>query len=375
MDPRAVRRQRCCLRVVFTAALVGVGVALALPVGAQPGGDAPGPATADSAPVGRGTAVVILVEDVAADGVREPAAGVDVSLDVMQTPPPARPGLRSDEPPRVVQTVEVRTDERGRARAVVPAVAEQVVARWREPGGEARLEREVATLQRRPELRLFRYAAEGSAVDVQAAVECRLEVRDGRLDAMIEMHLTVPRPVAVRWAADAPFAIPMLAPLVRDADLSAGLLSVAGRGLQWRVQGPVEVVRERGMLGLVGALAPERDVRLRVAYGIPFDGPELALGFRGAVGETTLAAAVSGLPPTRVALRSPASTTVIRAEQGGRRVTALRTLAPLRHGEQLPIIVEDLPAPAHWPRRALLGVAFGVVLLVVAGARELRHRG
>ena len=283
--------------------------------------------------------------------------------------------MRSDEGPRVVQTLEARTDAKGRARLVVPGSAETVVARWREPGGEARLERELSVLQRSPELRLFRYAAAGSAEDVQAAVECRLEVRDGRLDAMIEMHLTVPRPVAVRWSSETPFAIPLLAPTVRDADLSAGLLSLAGRGLQWRVQGPVEVVRERGVLGLVGALAPERDVRLRVAYGIPFSGPTLPLGFRGAVGKTTLAVAVSGLPPTRAGLRSPASTTVIHAEQGGRRVTALRTLASLAYGEQLPVLVEDLPAPARWPRRALLGVCFGVVLLVVAGALELRHRG
>ncbi len=241
-----------------------------------------------------------------------------------------------------------------------------VMVRYEAEGGRA-----VASLQAY-RARLGRHARRLEDRDVVADVRVNLEVGDSGLRAWQLMTLTTRAPGVRRWTAEAPLQLPLLAPAVQGLVLDRGLFPTGLRALTIEIQGDGQLEASGGALHLVGSVAPERPLTLRIRYPIAVPGERASLGLRGVFGETALMVAALGVEPAAPRFESSWPARIGVHREGRERLAGFATLRPVRPGEVVTLAVVDLPERARRPRTLLASLVFGLGLLALGAATRRR---
>jgi hypothetical protein len=207
--------------------------------------------------------------------------------------------------------------------------------------------------------------------------KAQIQVDEGKLVVTADYTLVVDRPGTLRFERT-PLDLPLLAPTVRGVVVDRGSLPPTAQTIETEVQGGVTVERVQGALQVRGFVDPSNPGAVRVRYPVAFEDANLALGFRGATGKTTLEVAFGYLPPVRLQLEVDRGARVSRFEEGRERVVGAFVSQPLRQGEHVTIQISDLPAVPHGPRRLLLILgallALGAAVVVGQGVRVRSRR-
>ena len=302
----------------------------------------------------------VRVGDIDADGQFRGVAGLRVELI------PLRMGQNGD----VEQGDPIARSTGVDGRIAIPSEAEPgaLLVRYDAEGGRA-----VATLEAY-RTRLGRFARKLADADLQADARINLEVGDSGLRAWMLLTLRTSASGVRRWSADAPLALPMLAPVLGDIVLDQGLFPDGVRSVNVQVQGDAEVVARNGVMQLIGSVAPSRPLVLRVAYPIAVTASTLRLGFRGLFDETRVTVAVVAVEPGSPRITSARPARIGSHREGRERLVGMALLQPLEQGEVAHVALHDLPVRARAPGRAL-AAAVGLVMLLGLGVAAAGPRG
>ncbi|MEY3013249.1 MAG: hypothetical protein RIT45_1984 [Pseudomonadota bacterium] len=300
----------------------------------------------------------VRIGDVDADGGFTARGGVEVEIVPI--------GTDRDGALKLGEPIARRSDADGRVAMPVEMRPGGVMVRYEAEGGRA-----VASLQAY-RARLGRHARRLEDRDVVADVRVNLEVGDSGLRAWQLMTLTTRAPGVRRWTAEAPLQLPLLAPAVQGLVLDRGLFPTGLRALTIEIQGDGQLEASGGALHLVGSVAPERPLTLRIRYPIAVPGERASLGLRGVFGETALMVAALGVEPAAPRFESSWPARIGVHREGRERLAGFATLRPVRPGEVVTLAVVDLPERARRPRTLLASLVFGLGLLALGAATRRR---
>ncbi len=208
--------------------------------------------------------------------------------------------------------------------------------------------------------------------DVTLSARINLEARDNALSALLLYTFRTRRAGRIRWTAKRPLVLPLLVPTVRGEPVDRGVIPKAARHVQTKSGDKVKVEQRGGGMVLIGELVSGKPVDIRVSYPIAAVDQEVELGFRGVVGETSLAIAAVGMAPVRMRLQSDRTARIAEHHEGEERYAALSLTRPLQRGEVAVIRAMDLPTAPTWPGRTLAGMA--VLIAIGIGATFFRRR-
>lgn len=295
----------------------------------------------------------VRVGDVDEFGVFTAVAGVEVAFQ----------SISQDREGAVAlgKAVTRRSDADGRVSPPSELRPGGALASYSADGGTA-----VATLDRAT-MRLGRYRRRLADTDLRAEARVNLEVGDSGLRVWLIITLATDVEGVRRWPANAPLLLPLLAPAVGDDVLDRGLVPDGARAVQIDVQGDAKVAAHRGALTLVGSVAPNRPIQVRLRYPVAHGAGAIMLGLRGVVGRTDLLVAALAVDPAAPRFETDWPARVGTHREGRERLAGLSLLRSIAMNEVATFAVVDLPTPPLMPRRMLASL-FGVGLLIAFGA-------
>jgi hypothetical protein len=194
-------------------------------------------------------------------------------------------------------------------------------------------------------------------------VQAQIRLDEGKLLVQTETRLLVDEPGVVQLAQ---LAVPLLVPIVAGVPLDDGALPAQGQSVEVEAEGGLKVERSHGAVVVRGSVSVGQPALVRVRYFVPFRAASVQLGLRGGPGPTGLAVAVQAQGEARVRLASDRPHRLTRFEQAGERLVGWVLSHPLRPGEVVSLVVDDLPGPPRRLRESLLVAVLLAGLAVLA---------
>lgn len=197
----------------------------------------------------------------------------------------------------------------------------------------------------------------------KVVAQMQLQVDENNVQATVEARIAADGPEALDLDK-APLQLPMPAPVVGDAVLDRGTLPATARTVEFTADPPLKVEHRAGGLVVRGQLATGQQATVRARMVLGFKAPQLRVGVRGVGAKTWTSLVVMSAAPARIGLQVSKPARISTFEQGNERLVGASLGQPLARDEVAVFQLDDLPATAEAPRKAL--VSLGVAVTLVA---------